>query len=58
MRWVIPAIALLFACYMLWLFGKLRRLSKTKARLRRATFVRQAKSLPVRETGSIRRRKE
>ncbi|UJD91504.1 high mobility group protein Z [Rahnella aquatilis] len=58
MRWVIPAIALLFACYLLWLFGKLRRLSKTRARLRRATFARQAKSLPVRRTGSIRRRKE
>ncbi|KAA8725623.1 high mobility group protein Z [Ewingella americana] len=59
MRWVIPtAIALLFACHMLWLFVKLRRLSKTKARLRHASAMRQAKPLPIMRSTRSRRRKE
>ncbi|TPG57357.1 high mobility group protein Z [Ewingella americana] len=51
-------MALLFACYLLWLFVKLRRLSKTKARLYHASAARQIKHLPVRRTGRSRRRKE
>ena len=44
--WLIPTIALLFMCYLLWLFGKLWRLSKRKARFRSASVARQRRQPP------------
>ncbi|AUX95293.1 MAG TPA: hypothetical protein DGH25_03730 [Erwiniaceae bacterium] len=56
MFWPGSIIALLLACYLFWLFVKLRRLTQLKSRLRRATANRQRQaSLPL--TRPVRRRK-
>ncbi|ASL85172.1 high mobility group protein Z [Serratia marcescens] len=56
--WLIPIIALLLMCYLLWLFGKLWRLSKRKARFRSASVARQRRQPPLSRPGRKRYRKE
>ncbi|REF42496.1 hypothetical protein C7332_0680 [Serratia ficaria] len=56
--WPIPTIALLLMCYLLWLFGKLWRLSKRKARFRSASAARQRRQLPISRPGRKKCRKE
>ncbi|PHZ26991.1 high mobility group protein Z [Yersinia sp. KBS0713] len=58
MQWVIPIIALLLTCYLLWLLGKLWRLSQRRSRLRSATAARQRKHLPSNRPGRRKYRKE
>ncbi|AYW94183.1 high mobility group protein Z [Yersinia pseudotuberculosis] len=55
---MVPLIALLLSCYLLWLLGKLWRLSQRKSRLRSATAVRQQKHLPSNRPGRRKYRKE
>ncbi|AYM94047.1 high mobility group protein Z [Serratia sp. 3ACOL1] len=55
---MIPAIALLLTCYLLWLFGKLWRLSKRKTRFSSASAARQRRQLPISRPGRKKYRKE
>ncbi|AVJ19883.1 high mobility group protein Z [Serratia sp. MYb239] len=55
--WPILLIALLLTCYLLWLFGKLWRLSRRKARLRSASVARQQRQLPISRPGRKRKPK-
>ncbi|PVZ81145.1 high mobility group protein Z [Serratia sp. S1B] len=55
---MIPVIALLLTCYLLWLSGKLWRLSKRQARFRRASAARQRTQLPISRPGRKKYRKE
>ncbi|ATX63031.1 high mobility group protein Z [Yersinia hibernica] len=55
---MIPIIALLLTCYLLWLLGKLWRLSQRRSRLRSATAARQRKHLPPNRPGKRKYRKE
>ncbi|AUQ41521.1 high mobility group protein Z [Yersinia ruckeri] len=58
MNWVIPTITLLLTCYLLWLLGKLWRLSQRKSRLRSASATRQRKQSPFNRPGRRKYRKE
>ncbi|NTX81932.1 high mobility group protein Z [Serratia proteamaculans] len=55
---MILTIALLLMCYLLWLFGKLWRLSKRKTRFRSASAARQHRQLPISRPGRKKYRKE
>ncbi|MCS3406468.1 high mobility group protein Z [Serratia sp. AKBS12] len=55
--WPILAITLLLTCYLLWLFGKLWRLSRRKARLRSASVARQRRAMPLSRPRQKRARK-
>ncbi|KGA67162.1 hypothetical protein DJ62_3719 [Yersinia enterocolitica] len=58
MKWVIPIIALLLTCYLLWLLGKLWRLSQRRKQLRSASVARQRKHLSPNRPGKRKYRKE
>ncbi|EKN4915076.1 high mobility group protein Z [Yersinia enterocolitica] len=55
---MIPIIALLLTCYLLWLLGKLWRLSQRRKQLRSASVARQRKHLPPNRPGKRKYRKE